>query len=269
MNATRAGPTRVRLFVAAPLVANASLVLPAAAARHVQVLRLQPGASLLLFNGQDGAEWQATVLRMGRSEVEVQLGAGRAVDREQAVEVTIAIGVPANDRMDALVEKACELGVAAIQPLLCERSVLRLAGERGEARRRHWAGVAVAASEQCGRTRVAEILAVQTAADWLGSGGGNRSDAAARSRIVLSLDAGAAAPGVALASLFAQPLHAAPRPRLVALSGPEGGLSLDEEAAAVAHGFVRVGLGPRVLRADTAPLALLAWLALRAGDTAE
>ncbi len=275
MKPANAGSTRVRLFVAAPFAVGASLVLPDAAARHVRVLRLQPGAPVLLFNGQDGAEWSATVLRMTRSEVEVRLETATAVDRELRLEVTIALGMPANDRMDALVEKACELGVAAIQPLLCERSVLRLSGERGEARQRHWAGVAAAASEQCGRVRVADIRPVQALAAWLdlgtsagtspspGTGTDTDTDTGTdtdteATRIVLSL--GAAATSVAAA------LGVAPagngRRRLVALSGPEGGLSADEEASAVRCGFIPVGLGPRVLRADTAPLALLAWLAL-------
>src|SRR6185295_9204335 len=114
--------------------------------RHVQVLRLQPGDAITLFDGR-GGEHVAEVLRMGRSEVAVQVGARHEVDRELAVAVTLAVGMPANDRMDALVEKATELGAAAIQPLLCERSVLRLAGERAQKKVAHWRGVAIAACE--------------------------------------------------------------------------------------------------------------------------
>jgi 16S rRNA (uracil1498-N3)-methyltransferase len=172
--------------------------------------------------------------------------------------VTLALGVPANDRMDALVEKAGELGAAAIQPLVCARSVLRLAGERAELRRRHWQAVAASASEQCGRVRVTTVLPIAALSPWLHDGDPARSG----TRIVLSFAASALAPELALGAAGAG--AASSRPRIVVLSGPEGGLAPAEEDEAVAHGFVRVGLGPRVLRADTAPLAWLAWLGLHA-----
>lgn len=120
-----------RFYCPTPLQPGASLALPEGAARHVQVLRLQPGSAITLFNGE-GGEWQATVTRMGRSDVQVQLLAYDAVEREAAREVHLAIGMPANERMDWLVEKAAELGAASLQPLLAERSVLRLSGERAE-----------------------------------------------------------------------------------------------------------------------------------------
>ncbi len=169
--------------------------------------------------------------------------------------MTLALGVPANDRMDTLVEKAGELGAAAIQPLVCERSVWRLSGERAESKRRHWSAVAAAASEQCGRARVTEVLPVRSFSSWLaGEVGADRAR-----RVVLSFDASAATASEALKDRASKAGES-----IVALSGPEGGLSDSEESLAVARGFVRVGLGPRVLRADTAPLALLAWLGVDA-----
>ena len=245
-----------RLFVPQAFVADGVVTLPAGAARHVQVLRLQPGDALVVFNGADGAEWPAEIVRIGRREVEVRLGAPHAVDRELGCAVTIALGVPANDRMDALVEKAGELGAAAIQPLVCERSVVRLAGERAEVKRAHWQAVATAASEQCGRARVAVVHPVASLAAWLES----LAPSSAERRVVLSLAPSALSPEQAL-SPDRQGTTSAP---VVVLSGPEGGLAPGEESAAVAHGFVRAALGPRVLRADTAPLALLAWLGVRA-----
>ena len=133
------------------------------------MLRLQPGDALVLFNGSDGADWPGEIVRIGRRDVDVRLGAALPVDRELAFAVTIALGVPANDRMDALVEKAGELGAAAIQPLVCERSVVRLSGERAAAKRAHWQAVAAAASEQCGRARVAEVRPVASLTSWLES----------------------------------------------------------------------------------------------------
>ena len=234
-----------RLHVDLPLHTGASLALPAAAVRHVQVLRLQPGDALTLFDGR-GGEWAAQVTQMGRHAVQVEVGAHDEVERELACAVTLALGMPANERMDTLVEKACELGVAAIQPLVCERSVLRLAGERAEKKVGHWQGVAVAACEQSGRTRVPRIAPVRTLPEWLGA----LALPADHPRLLLAFESVAPLPRFDAAS------------PLTVLSGPEGGLSAAEDNAARQRGFVGVSLGPRVLRADTAPLALLAHLAL-------
>ncbi len=234
-----------RLFSDRPLTAGATFALPAGPARHVQVLRMQPGAALTLFDGT-GGEFAATVVQMGRSEVTVQLGARSEADRELPFRVTLALGMPANERMDTLVEKATELGASAIQPLLCERSVLRLAGERAQKKVAHWQAVAVAACEQSGRTRVPVVGPVCTLPQWL-----RERPAQAMSRWMLGFHAARPVGAMAMAPAG-----------VVCLSGPEGGLSPDEEAAARAAGFAAVSLGPRVLRADTAPLALLAHLAL-------
>jgi 16S rRNA (uracil1498-N3)-methyltransferase len=236
----------LRLFIDAfdaPLAAGQRLDLPPGPARHAQVRRVQPGDALVLFDGR-GGEWQARVQAMGRQSVQVELLAHAAVDRELRPRVTLAVGMPANERMDWLVEKATELGMAALQPLQCERSVLRLEGERAERKREHWQAQAVAAAEQCGRTRVPAVQPVRRLADWL------QDLPAGGLRWLLSPQA---------ASPPALPTADAP---LLVLSGPEGGLSPAEEGAARAAGFQAVQLGPRVLRAETAPLAVLAWLAL-------
>ena len=249
-----------RFFVDAPLATGDALTLPGPAARHVQVLRLQPGDAIRLFNRRaDDAdpregEFAASVTAMGRSDVTVTVGAWHATQCEAPCAVHLALVMPANERMDWLVEKAAELGVASIQPLMSARSVLRLAGERADKKRAHWAGVASAACEQSGRSRVPVIHAPVNLADWLrrlpvpGSG-------PPQPRLLLSLHP------------ISQPLRSATRDAgtITFLSGPEGGLSADEESAALAQGFARVTLGPRVLRADTAPLAALALLTVPAG----
>ena len=234
-----------------PLASGQRLALPPGPARHVQVLRLQPGDALTLFNGE-GGEFEARVTRMGRSEVEVELGAHQALEREAARAVHLLCGITANERMDWLVEKATELGAASLTPLLAERSVLKLKGERADKKRAHWQGVAVAAAEQCGRNRVPPVHEALTLADWLAQASAHATAHVPGLRCVLSLAEGARP--LAQVATGTEPLWL--------LSGPEGGLSPAEEAQALAAGFVPVTLGPRVLRAETAPLAALAALHL-------
>jgi 16S rRNA (uracil1498-N3)-methyltransferase len=237
-----------RLHCDTPLHASAGFALPEAAARHAQVLRLQPGDAVTLFDGR-GGEWSARVAAMGRREVMVDVLAHDAVERELPFAVTLALAMPAGERMDFVVEKATELGAAALQPLVAERSVLRLAGERAAKRVAHWQAIAVAACEQCGRNRVPIVQPVRPLRDWLAGLDSNPTER----RWLL---------GWTDAQPFAAMRGAAPSATLV-LSGPEGGFSADEEGVAAVRGFRTVTLGERVLRADTAPLAALAALALQ------
>ena len=240
-----------RFYCPVPLATGAELDLPAGAARHVQVLRLQPGGLLTLFNG-DGGEFDATVLRMGRSDVQVQVGAHHPTEREVALPVHLVVGMPANERMDWLVEKATELGVASIQPVAMAHSVLRLKADRADKKVAHWQGVAVAACEQSGRNRVPRVYDVLDFAAWL-----RQSQAAPASglRAMLSLRAGTRTlPQLLLTTL--------PLPAVTFLTGPARELSATDAQAAAEAGFVPVTLGPRTLRAETEPLAALAALDL-------
>jgi 16S rRNA (uracil1498-N3)-methyltransferase len=258
-----------RFYADLALITGASINLPPQAARHVQVLRLQPGDGITLFNGLgDGrssseGEFAATIERMGRSDVQVLIGPYTATRREAARSVQLAIGMPANERMDWLVEKASELGAASIQPLLSERTVLRLKGERADKKLAHWRGIAIAACEQCGRNRLPVIHDVMTLADWLASAQSSQpvdSATAAGQRLLLSLQHNAQP-----ISRTLQAMHeTAPDGCITFLSGPEGGLGPSEEAAAMTAGFAPVTLGPRILRAETAPLACLSLLNLAA-----
>ena len=236
-----------RFFCAVALRSGDTMSLPPGAARHVQVLRMQPGEALTLFDG-NGGEYAATVERMGRSEVTVVIGAHDPVEREAGAVVHLAAGMPANERMDWLVEKATELGVASIQPLMSAHGVLKLVGERAEKKRAHWEAIAVAACEQCGRNRVPVIHPVRAFADWIGTP--DDGDIDAPQRLILSLAPGTQDIGRKIAG------NEASRAWRV-LSGPEGGLSASEEARALSEGFAPVTLGTRVLRAETAGLAAL------------
>ncbi len=241
-----------RFYVDLALRTGDSIALPDRAARHVQVLRLQPGDAITLFNSQ-GGEFVATIERMGRSDVQVLVHAHDAVEREPRRKVHLVIGMPANERMDWLVEKATELGVTSITPLMAERSVLRLKGERAEKKLAHWRAVAVAACEQCGRNRVPVIHEVTALELWVA--GSNVVGTPPSTRLLLSLRAGARTLAQASADHPSE---------VTLLSGPEGGLSVAEEHAAIGAGFVPVSLGARILRAETAPLACLALLTMDA-----
>ncbi len=234
-----------RLYCPLPVRLGEAFELPAAAARHAQVLRLQPGAVLDLFDGQGGA-WQAQVLAMGRQSVQVRAEAQRPLSPRPARSVTLAVGMPANERMDWLIEKATELGVTRVVPLLTQRTVVRLSGERADKRLAHWQAIAAGACEQSGRDHLPQIEPVQTLAQWL------KASAHAPTlgvRMRLSLAAGATH-----WTRFAL----APNAALCAALGPEGGWSEDEETALDQAGFAAVSLGPTVLRAETAALTVLA-----------
>jgi 16S rRNA (uracil1498-N3)-methyltransferase len=243
------------------LIPGEPLDLPAGAARHVQVLRLQPGSRITLFNGGPGlestGEFEATVTRMGRSDVQVQVDAHLPVEREATRAVHLVVGMPANDRMDWLMEKATELGVTSLQPLMTERSVLRLSGERAEKKVAHWQSVAIAACEQCGGNRVPVVHEVMTLTAWAKA----RAQAQvapptlAGQSLLLSLRAGTQGLRAAVAAL--NQAAGNDTEAITFLSGPEGGLSQTEEDLALACGFIPVTLGPRILRSETAALAAL------------
>jgi 16S rRNA (uracil1498-N3)-methyltransferase len=207
---------------------------------------------LTLFDGL-GGEYTGTILAMGRSSVSVSILEHIPIEREAAKPVTLALGVPTNERMDWLVEKATELGVSQIQPLMTQRSVMRLSAERAEKKVAHWQAIAIAACEQCGRNRVPVVLPMGNFHTWLPSAAVPETD-----RLILSFQPNAKPIWVSNGSSISM---ASPRAALV-LSGAEGGLAPAEEAQALAAGFQPVTLGPRVLRAETAAIAALTALTM-------
>ncbi|NBW79499.1 MAG: 16S rRNA (uracil(1498)-N(3))-methyltransferase [Betaproteobacteria bacterium] len=240
-----------RFYVASSLSTGLLLNLPEQAARHAQVLRLQPGHMVTLFNGQ-GGEFEAQISSMGRHEVWAEVGAHHKVEREIRNQVHLALGIPANERMDWLIEKATELGAASIQPLLTERTVLKLVAERAFKKQAHWQAIAQAACEQCGRNQLPKVHLPKPLSAWL-------VDQTIRSGFVLSLSDNAYSFS-ALREPSCMPSDAPLATGSIALtvlSGPEGGLSPEEEQLAVKNGLRPLRLGPATLRADTAPLAAL------------
>jgi 16S rRNA (uracil1498-N3)-methyltransferase len=233
-----------RFYCPQPLVNGSTVELPEAVAHHLHVVRLQPGAALTLFNGE-GGQYRATLVETGKRRATAVIDGHEANEAEAPYPVTLAQGLPEGSKMDWIIEKAVELGVAAIQPLAAARSVVRLSGERLEKRQVHWHGVIVAASEQCGRNRLAQLLPMMDVQPWLAASAGT-------TRILLSPRATESLAGWARAN--------APQ-AVTLLIGPEGGLTPHEEDAAVAAGALSLSMGPRVLRTETAGLAALAVLA--------
>jgi len=247
-----------RFHCPSALTSGEEFELPAGTARHVQVRRMQPDDLITLFNGE-GGEFKATILRMGRSDVAVRVGEKTDASRELKVRVNLWCGITANERMDWLVEKATELGASSLLPITAERSVLKLKGERSDKKLAHWQAIAVAASEQSGRNLVMAVKAPVSLQQALLE---KQSSEPSKLRWVLSLASGTQDLHAALAQAQSHVKnHSAAVPyEVTVLSGPEGGLSPSEEAQALAAGFIPVSLGNRVLRAETAPLAVLSVL---------
>ena len=238
-----------RLFFPGDIPEHGVFDLPADQAHHVvHVLRLTAGEVVTVFDGR-GTEHAATLERVARSGISVRVGEARRVSRESPLAVTLAQGISSGERMDYTIQKAVELGVCEIQPIACERSVVRLAPERAVKRVAHWQAIAAAACEQCGRNVVPRILPVEPLARWLST---LPSDAL---RVTLSPDA-----PTALRALSNVPS------RILLLVGPEGGLSPGERLDAQNAAFAAVRLGPRVLRTETAALAALAAMQTLWGD---
>jgi 16S rRNA (uracil1498-N3)-methyltransferase len=238
-----------RVYVDAPLAAGTRVTLDGGAARHVtRVLRLRVGEALTLFNGS-GGEYAASIEQSQGGRVAVAIGEQRAIERESPLTLTLAQGVSRGERMDLVVQKATELGVSGLVPVLSERSVVRLTAQQADRRLNHWRAIAVAACEQSGRNRLPAIAAPVPLKDFLRSG----TDGV--TRLLLSPAAGATLADV-------------PRPvtAVSVLIGPEGGLAQAEQEAAVAAGFKPVRLGPRVLRTETAAIAALTLLQREFGD---
>jgi 16S rRNA (uracil1498-N3)-methyltransferase len=252
-------PSGPRFFCPQPLTPGLALDLPDGAARHVQVLRLQPGAGITLFGSTSaafqGGEFAATVTAMGRQSVQVLVGLHAPLARETRRPLHLAIGIPANERMDWLVEKATELGAASIQPLMTERTVVRLDAQRGLKKVAHWQSIAVAACEQCGRNTVPLIHEPLALGRWLQQRSAVAALPQGAASLILSLQPGSCE----LREWNSAAAHQAQA--VTFLCGPEGGLGASEEALALAGGFQPVSLGARVLRSETAALAALTLLA--------
>ncbi|HXC59723.1 MAG TPA: 16S rRNA (uracil(1498)-N(3))-methyltransferase [Steroidobacteraceae bacterium] len=243
-----------RVHVEAPLASNASVALPSGAARHLaRVLRLGVGDALRLFNGR-GGEFDAIIAAVHRDQVTVQVGAHHVVENESPLNLTLLQGVARGEKMDLILQKATELGVTAIVPVLMARSTVRLDADNTPAKQQHWQAVVISACEQCGRNTVPVVATPLPLTTVLA--------APAALDLLLSPEPSAAALPTLLEQAGPQ-LQGGPIRLLV---GPEGGFDTPETAAALKAGFRACRFGPRILRTETAGLAALAALQSLLGD---
>ena len=230
-----------RVYLDADLQGGGEILLEDVPAHHLaRVLRLREGDALTVFNGR-GGEWDAEFIGRRR----VRLRGFSAVERESPLRVTLVQGVSSGERMDYTIQKAVELGVAAIQPVLTKRGVVRLEGNRASARVAHWTKIAIAACEQCGRNRLPEVRPLLQFHEYPPPGEGARLLLSAEAASIRNVEMGE---------------------RVTVAAGPEAGFAPEERAALERAGFVRASLGPRVLRTETAALAALAAINALRGD---
>ena len=240
-----------RCFVPPPLAVGDTRLLPEHVSTHIaRVLRARAGEHVTLFDG-GGGEYDAEILQIDRSGVRVRIDAHHAIERESPLRVLLLQALARGERMDFTVQKATELGVAAFVAFGSARSVVRLQGDALARRFDHWRAVATSACEQCGRNRVPTVTVVADLAAACA-----QSDAGSV-RLLLAPEGHRTLPSI---------VRGAPVTSISLAVGPEGGFSDDELALAARQGFQACRLGPRVLRAETAPLAALAVLQALAGD---
>lgn len=238
-----------RVYQDVPLAVESPVKLNEEASHHLaRVLRAAVGDEVVIFNGA-GGEYQAVITRIDKKSVEVMIKSFADVQRESPIQIHLAQGIARGEKMDFIVQKAVELGVAEITPLITERCNVRLDQERSEKRLQHWRSVAISACEQSGRTQPPVIHAPRSLQDWLKN---------TRKEIGFVLS-----PHVT-EKLFNQASN--PFKQIAILIGPEGGLSDQEVALANAAQFLPLNLGPRVLRTETASLAALTILQSQFGD---
>jgi len=239
-----------RFFVDPPLESGARRALPERAAHHAaRVLRLRAGDPVTLFDGR-GGEYTAAIADLARDFLTVEVGAWQDIERESPLAITLAQGISSAERMVLTVQKAVELGVAALQPIVTEKSVVRLDAHRAESRLAHWRRIVIAACEQCGRNRLPEVRGPISVAEL------REATQAQESKWLLAPEA----------PIRLREAARALDNRLVLAAGPEAGFSDTEKRTLRDAGYTSVQLGPRILRTETAALAAIAALNAIAGD---
>ena len=243
----------IRIFSPQKLATGTTAELAGTAARHVaQVLRMSPGDALVLFDGS-GNEFAGTIETATKNRITVVLDSARTPATESGLRISLWHGLCRSSRMDSVVQKATELGVAEIQPVLTEHGIVLLDSRRAIKKTDHWRNVAISACEQSGRVLIPHINLPRTLAECLTE---YRADAGESAGAIMCDPDGES--GISQ--------HLRPGKEIVLLTGPEGGFSQHEKTAAIAAGFILVSMGPRILRTETAPVTALSLLQHLAGD---
>ncbi len=243
--------TRSRVFQAIPLQKGEEVTLTLAASHHIaRVLRARTGDQLTLFNGQ-GGEYLATIIKVDKKQVTVQLIAYLPKETESPIAISLAQGISRGEKMDYIIQKSVELGVKTLVPIVAERTQVRLNAERSQKRMQHWQSIIESACEQCGRNQLPVLAPPIASYQWLQSGSSIGS-----LRLVLSPYAKQTLRTLALPS----------NAQVSVLIGPEGGLSEQEIALANQQGFISLSLGPRILRTETAAIAAISAIQTHFGD---
>ena len=236
-----------RIFIHQPLSANTSVVLSEDQSHYLnKVLRMQVGRELIAFDGK-GGEYNAEIIEITKKAVTIQTREFQNINKESPLNLTLAIGVSRGERMDWVLQKATELGVTQIVPLITERTEVKLGGERSDKKMEHWQQILISACEQCQRNLLPNLTEPKTLDDWI-------TTASADKKFVLHHRDNKGLPEKATLN------------SVCLLIGPEGGLSDEEIQKAVSHGFDPLTLGPRVLRTETAPVAAISLVQYLWGD---
>lgn len=249
-----------RFYFSGDISSGQLIGLSVGAAHHAsRVLRLEAGSEVVLFNGK-GGEFRCVIVSSGRRGATVAVEQHQSIERESSLTITLAQAICASEKMDWIVQKAVELGVDCIQPLVTARGVVKLSGERGERRVSHLQKVAISACEQCGRNRIPKVEELASLEGWLGAQADSMLDScgeAAARRLILMPGA-----GTGLRDLSAPSGDV----RIILLVGPEGGFTPAEESAAKMARFFPLRLGERILRVESAALAAVAGMQGLWGD---
>lgn len=236
-----------RFYLPAPLAPHTTFSLPDNIVRHIHVLRLNAGDNITLFNGT-GSDFAATLQTIGKRHAECHIHAQRQPENESPLAITLVQAISSGERMDFTLQKSVELGVRAIQPIISERCVVRLSGERADKRVQRWQDIVIAACEQSGRSIVPTVQPIVSFSDYL-------RQMSPELHLMMSLRR----------TTTLRDITPAPQ-TLRLMIGPEGGWTPAEEQAALAAGVQTITLGKRVLRTETAAMAAMAAMQVLWGD---
>jgi 16S rRNA (uracil1498-N3)-methyltransferase len=241
-----------RFYHSKPININETIVMDNFAAHHaLKVMRLKINDQLILFNG-DGSDFTGQVIRISKRQVEVSIKSKKNIKNESNLKVILLQALTSSEKMDLIIQKTTELGISEIQPIICERSIVKIKKEKIEKKLSHWLQVSIAACEQCGRAKIPTIHKPENIIKYLEK----ITDSDKITKIILSPEATKSLDNVT---------HNMKR-NIIVLIGPEGDFTKQELDFSIQKGFSPIKIGPRILRTETAPMCILSILQYKYGD---